>query len=101
MCARFTVLSDTPIASAIAGCVIPLSQQHHLDALAQLRISFPTQRRLQPPDLAFGAFDHLRTPNQMVPANHTQHPLENPRPRQRPVTADIFDSNSYGSGMSG
>jgi hypothetical protein len=29
------------------------------DALAQLRISFPTQRCLQPPDLAFGAFDHL------------------------------------------
>src|SRR5674476_122599 len=26
MCARFTVLSDTPIASAIAGCVIPLSR---------------------------------------------------------------------------
>ena len=24
MCARFTVLSDTPIAAAIAGCVIPL-----------------------------------------------------------------------------
>src|SRR5882757_2579228 len=26
MCARFTVLSDAPIASAIAGCVIPLSR---------------------------------------------------------------------------
>jgi len=26
MCARFTVLSDTPIASAIAGCVIPASR---------------------------------------------------------------------------
>jgi hypothetical protein len=26
MCARFTVLSDTPIATAIAGCVIPLSR---------------------------------------------------------------------------
>src|SRR5215831_18145415 len=26
MCARFTVLSDTPIPSAIAGCVIPLSR---------------------------------------------------------------------------
>src|SRR6516225_1299930 len=26
MCARFTVLSDTPIAAAIAGCVIPLSR---------------------------------------------------------------------------
>ena len=28
MCARFTVLSDTPIASAIAGCVIPLSRNN-------------------------------------------------------------------------
>src|SRR6266436_3458472 len=28
MCARFTVLSDTPIASAIAGCVIPLSRSN-------------------------------------------------------------------------
>src|SRR5215472_8273877 len=26
MCARFTVLSDTPIAAAIAGCTIPLSR---------------------------------------------------------------------------
>src|SRR5271169_1914795 len=26
MCARFTVLSDAPIAAAIAGCVIPLSR---------------------------------------------------------------------------
>jgi hypothetical protein len=26
MCARLTVLSDTPIAAAIEGCVIPLSR---------------------------------------------------------------------------
>src|ERR1700683_4963802 len=26
MCARFTVLSDTPIASAIAGCAMPFSR---------------------------------------------------------------------------
>src|SRR5580693_8841272 len=28
MCARFTVLSDTPIAAAIAGCAIPLSRNN-------------------------------------------------------------------------
>src|SRR5215468_2416956 len=28
MCARFTVLSETPIASAIAGCVMPLSRSN-------------------------------------------------------------------------
>jgi hypothetical protein len=42
MCARFTVLSDTPIAAAIKGCVIP--QQHHLDALTLLGGYFPSQR---------------------------------------------------------
>jgi hypothetical protein len=28
MCARFTVLSDTPIAAAIKGCVSPLSRSN-------------------------------------------------------------------------
>src|SRR5215469_11931102 len=28
MCARFTVLSDTPMAAEIAGCVIPLSRNN-------------------------------------------------------------------------
>src|SRR5712692_10457475 len=28
MCARFTVLNETPIAAAIAGCVIPLSRSN-------------------------------------------------------------------------
>src|SRR5262245_42478236 len=59
MCARFTVLSDTPIAAAIAGCVIPLTQQYHLDALALRSRYLPPQRSLQPPHLGFAAFDHL------------------------------------------
>src|SRR5450756_1916213 len=78
MCARFTVLSDTPIASAIAGCVIPLSRSStiwmrwHCSARP-----FPSQRCLQPPHLAFGAFDHLFPPNQMDEANHTPRPENN------------------------
>src|SRR5208282_4413370 len=36
-----------------------LAQQHHLDTLALLGMSFPTQRCFQTSDLAFGAFDHL------------------------------------------
>src|ERR1700687_2937259 len=28
MCARFTVLNETPIAAAIAGCVMPLSRSN-------------------------------------------------------------------------
>jgi hypothetical protein len=37
-----------------------LAKQHHLDALALPGMSFPTQRCLQTPNLAFGAFNHLR-----------------------------------------
>jgi hypothetical protein len=67
MCARFTVLSDTPIAAAIKRLRHPaLAQQHYLDALTLLGGYFPSQRCFQPPDLAFGAFDHLFPPNQMI-----------------------------------
>jgi hypothetical protein len=48
-----------------------LAQQHHLDALTLLGRYFPSQRCFQPPDLAFGALDHLFSPNQMIGANHT------------------------------
>jgi hypothetical protein len=59
MWARFTVLNQTPIASAIAGCVIPLSpQQHHLNALTLRRRDFPVQRCFQFPDLLSSALDH-------------------------------------------
>jgi hypothetical protein len=57
MCARFTVLSDTPIAAAIKGCIIPLSRSTGYAAL--LGWYFPTQCCFQPLNLAFGAFDHL------------------------------------------
>ena len=36
-----------------------LAKQHHLDALALLGMSFPTQRCLQTPHLAVAAFNHL------------------------------------------
>jgi hypothetical protein len=42
MCAPFTVLNETPSASAMAGCVIPLSRSH-LDALALRHRDFPAQ----------------------------------------------------------
>jgi hypothetical protein len=56
MCARFTVLNETPIASAIAGCVA-LAQQHYLDALALRLRDFPPQCRSQSPDLFLAALD--------------------------------------------
>ena len=46
MCARFTVLSDTPIASAIAGCVIPASRSRTICALTKDRRLRPPQRSL-------------------------------------------------------
>src|SRR6185503_19621871 len=75
------------------------TQQHHLNALAPLRISVPAQRCLQPTDLAFGAFDHLFPPNQMVPANHTSRPENNSLRGSAPSTKKHLDSISYGSGM--
>src|SRR5271163_2652159 len=54
-----------------------LAQQHHLDALSLLRRKLPSQRRLEPPDLGFTAFDHLLLPNQMVTANHISNPENN------------------------
>jgi hypothetical protein len=36
-----------------------------VDGVAQAG-HFPSQRRFQPPDLAFGALDHLFPPNQMI-----------------------------------
>src|SRR5271169_1015899 len=71
MCARFTVLSETPIASAIAGCAIPLSRSNILNALPLSLGHFPVQRRLQLPNLAFRAFDHPSLPKQMATGNHT------------------------------
>ena len=47
------------------------AQQHHLDVLALLGRGLPSQRRFQPPHLALAAFDHLFSPNQVVPVNHT------------------------------
>src|SRR5271167_3291682 len=54
-----------------------LAQQHHLDALSLRRRKLPSQRRLEPPDLGFTAFDHLLLPNQMVTANHISNPENN------------------------
>jgi hypothetical protein len=54
MRARFTVLSETPIVSAMAGCVSPFfSQQHHLNALTLNLGNLSMQRLSQLANLAF------------------------------------------------
>src|SRR5580693_7747517 len=72
MCARFTVLSDAPIAAAIAGCVNPLSRNSTIwmrwrCAAGIFQRNAVFSRRTS----ALLHFDHLFPPNQMVEANHT------------------------------
>src|SRR6516225_2328410 len=63
MWARFTVLNETPIASAIAGCVIPLSRSNtiwmrsrcavaifHRSAVFSCRICFLLHLTIRPPE---------------------------------------------------
>src|SRR5215469_13244790 len=63
MWARFTVLNETPIASAIAGCVIPLSRSNtiwmrarcaagifHRKAVFSCRICFLVHLTIRPPE---------------------------------------------------
>src|SRR5215470_6059801 len=63
MWARFTVLNETPIASAIAGCVIPLSRSNtiwmrsrcaagifHRSAVFSSRICFLLHLTIRPPE---------------------------------------------------
>src|SRR6266566_7480462 len=63
MWARFTVLNETPIASAIAGCVIPLSRSNtiwmrsrcaagifHRSAVFSSRICFLVHLTIRPPE---------------------------------------------------
>jgi hypothetical protein len=72
MCARFTVLSDTPIAAAIAGCVIPLSRNNTIWMRWRCAAGiFHRSAVSQPPHLGLAAFGHLRPPNQMAQANHS------------------------------
>jgi len=70
MGARFTVLSDTPIAAAISGFVMPLSRNSTIWMRLALHSGhlLPPQRVFQPPNLGFAAFDHLAPSNQMAPS---------------------------------
>src|SRR5712672_584445 len=94
MWARFTVLNETPIASAIAGCVIPLSRSNtiwmrsrcaagifHRSAVFSSRICFVVHLTIRPPE--------SDSQSESYPA-----PSRDPKKRQKSL-----DSNSYGSGI--
>src|SRR5215831_12325668 len=95
MCARFTVLNETPIASAIAGCVIPLSRSStiwmrsrcaagifHRSAVFNCRICFLVHLTIRPPE------SDSQSESYRVPSCETEKRQKSP------------DSNSYGSGIS-
>src|SRR5215470_13516401 len=94
MWARFTVLNETPSASAIAGCVIPLSRSStiwmrsrcaagifHRSAVFNCRICFLVHLTIRPPE-SDSQSESYRTPSR------------EPEKRQKSL-----DSNSYGSGI--
>src|SRR6266446_5926831 len=96
MWARFTVLNETPIASAIAGCVIPLSRSNtiwmrsrcaagifHRSAVFSSRICFLVHLTIRPPE--------SDSQSESYPA-----PSRDPKKRQKSL-----DSNSYASGIIG
>src|ERR1700688_3425949 len=100
MCARFTVLSDTPIAAAIAGCVIPLSRNStiwmrwrcaagifHRSAVFSRRTSALLHLTICPPESDGSSESHLNAEKQPV------QPVSLPCPN-RP------DSRRYGAGIS-
>src|SRR5258708_27801970 len=94
MWARFTLLNETPIGSAIAGCVLPLSRSNtiwmrsrcaagifHRSAVFSSRICFLVHLTIRPPE--------SDSQSESYPA-----PSRDPEKRQKSL-----DSNSYGSGM--
>src|SRR5262249_44613032 len=94
MWARFTVLNETPIASAIAGCVIPLSRINtiwmrsrcaagifHRSAVFSCRICFLLHLTIRPPES-----DSQSESYRAIECEPEKHP--------KPL-----DSISYGSGM--
>src|SRR5262245_11735558 len=93
MCARFTVLSDTPIAAAIAGWAIPLSRNNTI--WMRWRCAAGIFQRNAVFSIGFAAFDHLFSPNPMAQANHTSGEENSPR-----LSAKNPDSSRYGGGIS-
>src|SRR5262249_31325481 len=76
-----------------------LAQQYHLDALTLRGGNFPAQRRLQLPDLALAAFDHL-SPSESDGQSESHHAPRRQFPSvEYETTIKTLDSISYGSGI--
>src|SRR5262249_50458634 len=95
MCARFTVLSETPIASAIAGCVMPLSRSNTI--CMRWRCSAASFQRSAVLSSRTSRLVHLT----ILPPKSDGH-RESHRQRQAsaPNYRKLLDSISSGSGIS-
>src|SRR5881392_2565358 len=103
MWARFTVLSDTPIAAAIAGCAIPLSRNNtiwmrwrcaagifHRSAVFSRRTSALLHLTICSPESDGSSESHLNAEKQPVQAVSLPYPN---RPDSRRYGAGIRKSN--------
>src|SRR5271167_1702303 len=94
MCARFTVLSDTPIAAAIAGCAIPFSRNNTIWMRWRCAAGIFSP---QPPHLGFAAFDHLFP---RIRWRSESHLGQQKQPAVPAAYVKNPDSSRYGGGIS-
>src|SRR5215831_8502409 len=98
MWARFTVLNETPIASAIAGCVIPLSRSStiwmrercpvgifHRSAVFNCRICFLVHLTIRPPNQT----------DQTAKANHIPRPHARQKNSKNPSIQKAMEAVLY------
>src|SRR5271169_5640829 len=97
MCARFTVLSDTPIAAAIAGCAIPFSRNNTI--WMRWRCAAGIFHRSAVLSRRTSALLHLTIcfPESDGAANHTSGNKNNQQ--FPPLISKIPDSSRYGGGI--
>src|SRR6266404_5836779 len=74
MCARFTVLNETPIAAAIAGCVMPLSRSNTIWIRSRCAAGSFHRKAVFSSRICRLVHLTIRPPNQMVKANHITQP---------------------------
>src|SRR5215470_19667904 len=99
MCARLTVLSDTPIPSAIAGCVIPISR--HSTIWMRSRCAGGNFQCRAVFSRRTSALLHLIIcrPNQMVGSESCRQEKNTAPTTLTPLVHKNLDSSGYGGGI--
>src|SRR2546421_2714478 len=99
MCGRLTVLSDPPMASAISGCVIPLSRSNTIWIRCRI-VGFLSRFSARCTRLTWSLL-HLIiwAPESGTEAPSESHPeCSGDPPSRHHITGDPFDSCRYGRG---